>query len=98
MNAIKNEIQRRVEEMAKYSYDDPYRIATINLLEDIANSVDFMQKQTQAAYKSIEWYNNQFNMIATTKIRYHIWEIKKAALTRLQDRYRKTLELLYKTR
>jgi len=95
--ALLNEIEKRAQEMEKYNYHNPRRMATISLLEEIANSVDFMQKQVGHAYKSIEWYNNQFGMRATTKERYDIWKIKKAALTRLQNRYKKTLEILIKT-
>lgn len=95
--AILNEIEKRANQVSKYNYDNPRRIATINLLEEIANSVDFYQKQVQHAFKSIEWYNQQFGMRATTLERYENWQIKKATLTRLQSRYKKTLEILIKT-
>lgn len=94
--ALLNEIERRTEEVSKFNYQNPRRIATINLLEDIAWAVDFYQKQVGYAYKSIEWYNAQ-GMRATTKERYDNWQIKKATLTRLQERYKKTLEILNKT-
>ena len=95
--ALLNEIEKRAEQMSKYNYDNPRRMATINLLEEIAGAVDFYQKQVHHAFKSIEWYQQQFGMRATTLQRYDNWQIKKATLTRLQKRYKKTLEILIKT-
>jgi hypothetical protein len=92
--ALLNEIERRTKEMEKYNFENARRMATINLLEEIASSVDFYQKQVQHAFKSIGWYNQQFGMRATTLQRYDNWQIKKATLTRLQDRYKKTMEIL----
>ena len=97
MEAIKNDIEKRVEALRKYYYTNPSKIATINLLEDIAHAVDFYQRQVAQTYKSIDW-NKQQGFIASSKIRFHNWEIKKATLTRLQDRYKKVLELLFITR
>lgn len=97
MQAIKNDIKKRASNLERYNYVNTERLATIELLEELATSIDFVQKQTTAAFKSIEWYNNQFGMKATTKIRFDIWQIKKASLTRLQNRYKLTLELLIKT-
>jgi predicted AlkP superfamily phosphohydrolase/phosphomutase len=95
--AIINDIEKRVQEMSNFNYHNPQRIATIQLLDEIANTIDFQQKQVNYAYKSIEWYNQQFGMKATTKLRFDNWQIKKAALTRLQSRYKKTLEILTTT-
>tara|TARA_Y100001938_G_scaffold90588_1_gene124131 strand:- start:471 stop:764 length:294 start_codon:yes stop_codon:yes gene_type:complete len=97
MNAIKKDIEKRVEKLRKYYYENPGKIATINLLEDIAHAVDFYQRQVAQSYKSIDWEKQQ-GFIPSTKERYHNWEIKKATLTRLQERYRKVLELLFITR
>lgn len=97
MQAIKNDINKRVEYLNQYYKINTKRIATIELLSDIADNIDFMQNQVKHAYKSIEWYNNQFGMVATTKQKYDNWQIKKAVLTRLQNRYKLTLELLNQT-
>ena len=97
MDAIKNDIEKRVEPLKTYYYDNTGYFATINLLEDIAHAVDFYQRQVAQTYKSIDW-NKQEGFIASSKIRFHNWEIKKATLTRLQDRYKKVLELLFITR
>jgi len=97
MQAIKNNIEQRVQDLAKYYYNNPEKIATINLLEEIANAVDFYQKQVAQSYQSIDW-NKQQGFTASAKIRFHNWEIKKKTLTRLQDRYKIVLELLYQTR
>lgn len=91
--AITNEIERRVEEMKKFNYHNPYRLATINLLEELAGAIDHYQKQVATTFKSIEWYKNQ-GMKASSLQSYHNWNIQKGALTRLQERYRKTLEIL----
>ena len=97
MQAIKNDINKRVEHLNQYYKINTKRIATIELLCDIAENIDFMQNQVKHAYKSIEWYNSQFGMVATTKQKYDNWQIKKAVLTRLQNRYKLTLELLNQT-
>jgi len=89
MQAIKNDIKKRVDYLSQYHKTDTKRIATIDLLKDIAENIDFMQNQVKHAYKSIEWYN--------TKQKYDNWQIKKAVLTRLQNRYKLTLELLNQT-
>lgn len=94
--AIQTEIQNRVNDLKSYYYDNPRRIATIKLLDDIADAVDFYQKQTNTYFKSID-YNKQQGFIATSKIRFHNWQIKKATLTRLQKRYKIVLEILSTT-
>jgi len=97
MEAIKNDIEKRVEALRKYYYSNPQKVATINLLEDIAHAVDFYQNQVKQYYNAIDW-NKQQGFIASSKIRFHNWQIKKATLTRLQNRYKKVLELLFITR
>ena len=97
MQAIKNDIERRVQKLNKYYYDDPTKIATINLLEELADAVDFYQKQVASYYRSIDW-NKQQGFTASSKIRFHNWEIKKKTLTRLQNRYKTVLEFLHNTR
>lgn len=94
--AIINDIEKRAKEMSNFNYHNPHRIATIQLLDEIASSIDFQQKQVNYAYKSIEYFS-QFGMPATTRMKYDNWQIKKAALTRLQSRYKKTLEILTTT-
>lgn len=97
MQAIKNNIEQRVQELTKYYYDNPEKIATINLLEELADAVDFYQKQVASYYCAIDW-NRQQGFTASAKVRFHNWEIKKKTLTRLQNRYKIVLELLYETR
>jgi cytochrome c peroxidase len=97
MEAIKNDIERRAKDLERYNYTDTKRLATIELLDQLAQSIDFVQRQVNHAYKAIEYYNNQFGMRATTKLRYDSWQIKKATLTRLQTRYKKVLTILNDT-
>ena len=97
MKAIKNDIEKKVAELSKYYYDDPHRIATINLLEEIALAVDYYQKQVVSTLKAVNW-NEQQGFTATAKQRFHSWQIQKATLTRLQSRYKKTLEILSNTK
>ena len=94
--AIKNDIEKRAESLKIYYYTNPRRIATINLLEDIADGIDFYQKQVTNYFEAIE-YNKQQGWIASAKMRFHNWQIKKATLTRLQQRYKIVLEILMQT-
>lgn len=94
--AIHNEIEKRTNYLKIYHYNNTRRIATIKLLEEIADAVDFYQRQTNHYFKSID-YNKQRGFIATSKIRFHNWQIKKATLTRLQKRYKIVLEILSTT-
>ena len=97
MKAIQNDIERRIDEISRFNYANPHRIATVQLLEDIATAIDFQQKQVGHAFKAFQWYDRN-TMLANKTIKFHQWGIKKAALTRLQERYRKTLELLNNTK
>ncbi len=94
--AIKNEIDKRAESLKIYYYNNPKKIATIKLLDEITDAIDFYQKQVNNYFDSID-YNQQQGWIASAKIRFHNWQIKKATLTRLQQRYKIVLEILVET-
>lgn len=96
MKAIKKDIEKRTLELSKY-YDNPERMATINLLESIASSIDFYQKQTASSLKASKW-NEEQGLHINAKVWFNNWQIKKATLTRLQQRYKKTLEILSNTK
>lgn len=95
--AIKNDIERRIDRMNHFNFNNKRRLATIELLEEITQMIDFMQKQVQHSFKVIEFYK-MYDMKATSKQKFHDWHIQKMMLTRLQERYRKVIELLYETR
>jgi len=94
--AINNDIEKRAESLKIYYYTNPRRIATIKLLDEIADAIDFYQKQVNNYFEAIE-YNKQQGWIASAKMRFHNWQIKKATLTRLQPRYKIVLEILMQT-
>ena len=96
MKAIKKDIEKRTLELSKY-YDNAERMATINLLEAIASAIDFYQKQTASSLKTIKW-NEEKGLQMNAKVWFKNWQIQKATLTRLQQRYRKTLEILSNTK
>lgn len=96
MRAIKNDIEKRVFELSKY-YAYPERLATINLLEEIALAIDLYQRRSVSSLKSAKWNAEQGNNI-TSDVWFKNWKIQKATLTRLQQRYRKTLEILSNTK
>ena len=96
MRAIKNDIEKRVLKLSKY-HIYPERLATINLLEEIALAIDFYQRRSVSSLKSSEWNEEQGNKI-TSDVWFKSWQIQKATLTRLQERYRKTLEILSNTK
>ena len=87
------------EEKAKFAkyYDNAERMATINLLEEIASAIDFYQKLTASSLKAIIW-NEEKGLHIDAKVWFNNWQIKKATLTRLQQRYKKTLEILTNTK
>ena len=95
--AIKNDIERRIDRMNHFNFNNKRRLATIELLEEITQMIDFMQKQVEHSYKVIEFYK-MYDMKETSKQKFHDWHIQKMMLTRLQERYRKVIELLYETR
>ena len=96
MRAIKNDIEKRVLKLSKY-YAYPERLATINLLEEIALAIDLYQRRSVSSLKSSKWNEEQGNNI-TSDVWFKAWQIQKATLTRLQQRYRKTLEILSNTK
>lgn len=96
MKAIKKDIEKRTLELSKY-YDNAERMATINLLEEIASAIDFYQKQTASSLKTIKW-NEEKGLQMNAKVWFKNWQIQKATLTRLQQRYKKTLEILSNTK
>ncbi len=96
MRAIKNDIEKRVLNLSKY-YAYPERLATINLLEEIALAIDLYQRRSVSSLKSSKWNEEQGNNI-TSDVWFKTWQIQKATLTRLQQRYRKTLEILSNTK
>ena len=51
MRAIKNDIEKRVLKLSKY-YAYPERLATINLLEEIALAIDLYQRRSVSSLKS----------------------------------------------
>jgi len=96
MRAIKNDIEKRVLNLSKY-YAYPERLATINLLEEIALAIDLYQRRSVSSLKSSKWNEEQGNKIQSD-VWFKTWQIQKATLTRLQQRYRKTLEILSNTK
>lgn len=96
MRAIKNDIEKRVLKLSKY-HAYPERLATINLLEEIALAIDLYQRRSVSSLKSSEWNETQGNKIQSD-VWFKTWQIQKATLTRLQQRYRKTLEILSNTK
>ena len=96
MQAIINDVNRRIEKMERFNFTNKKRRAIVELLEQLNEAIDSFQKHVQHSFSVVQWYSNK-GMNATAKQRFHDWQIQKAVLTRLQSRYKKTLELLIKT-
>jgi len=95
MEAIKNDIAKRVAKLEDriIQFENPHRIAATNLLEELAESIDFMQRKCQKQLEDVRFYQES-GLSTVSDMRYKDWTVSKAALTRLQDRYRKVLGLL----
>ena len=95
MEAIKNDIAKRVEKLEDriIQFENPDRIAATNLLEELAESIDFMQRKVRKQLEDVRFYQES-GLSTVSDMRYKDWTISKAALTRLQDRFRNVLEIL----
>lgn len=95
MKAIKNDIAKRVAKLEDriVKFENPERIAATNLLEELAESIDFMQRKCRKQLEDVRHYQEQ-GLSTVSDLRYKDWTISKAALTRLQDRFRKVLQIL----
>ena len=97
MQAIKNEIERRMLNMDNSTflrYDNPKRIVLSSILDELVHNIDFQQRKVKKKFETFQAYSTEryFSDLAC-KV-YHDWNIAKAALTRLQQRYRIVLEML----
>ncbi len=95
--AIKNEIERRVENMNELTRTrilNPKRMVLSTILDELVHNIDFQQRKVKRLFNTYQGYGeNRYMRDLTCKI-WHDWTISKMALTRLQERYRKVLEML----
>lgn len=97
MQAIKNEVERRMLNMDNSTflrYDNPKRIVLSSILDELVHNIDFQQRKVKKKFETFQAYSAEryFSDLAC-KV-FHDWNIAKAALTRLQQRYRIVLEML----
>lgn len=97
MQAIKNEVERRMLNMDNsifLRYDNPKRIVLSSILDELVHNIDFQQRKVKKKFETFQAYSAEryFSDLAC-KV-FHDWNIAKAALTRLQQRYRIVLEML----
>lgn len=97
MQAIKNEVQRRIKNMDNSTflrYDNPKRIVLSSILDELVHNIDFQQRKVKKKFETFQSYSAERFMNDVACKVWHDWNIAKAALTRLQQRYRIVLEML----
>lgn len=97
MQAIKNEVEKRMLDMDNSTflrYDNPKRIVLSTILDELVHNIDFQQRKVKKKFETFQAYSSERFMNDVACKVYHDWTIAKAALTRLQQRYRIVLEML----
>lgn len=97
MQAIKNEVERRMLNMDNsifLRYDNPKRIVLSSILDELVHNIDFQQRKVKKKFETFQAYSTESYFSDLACKVYHDWNIAKAALTRLQQRYRIVLEML----
>ncbi len=95
--AIKNEIERRISDMNEFTRSrilNPKRVVLSSILDDLIMAIDSQQRKVKRLFLSFQEFGRDFYMKDLTCRVWKDWQIAKAALTRLQERYRKVLEML----
>lgn len=95
--AIKNDMKRRIENMNELTRErvlNPERIVLSAILDELIHNIDFQQRKVKRLFTTSQNYGqSRYTKDLACKI-WHDWQIAKAALTRLQGRYRIVLEML----
>lgn len=97
MEAINNEVKRRIEEMNELRRSralNPERMALSSILDDIIFAIDFQQRKVKRLFERYQEFSSEPYMNEFVCKLWHDWSISKAALTRLQQRYKIVLEML----
>ena len=97
MQAIKNEVEKRMLDMDNSTflrYDNPKRIVLSTILDELVHNIDFQQRKVKKKFETFQAYSAERFMSDLACKVWHDYTIAKAALTRLQNRYRIVLEML----